>query len=165
MKKILLATVFALAAAGAIAQQVSHQATPAQKTERDAAFNEVGVALNNYNRALARVAKGSNDPATSPLYAGCVIPGNASACYFYWTFSRFCALACTNSTGGPNVSNTNGWFTSDEAEAEATTVRNNNTARYKKASCTPETGGGGTFNWYFYTCVIYSTNGGPNPYQ
>ena len=103
----------------------------------------------------------------SPDYAGCVIPGNASACYFYWTFYRYCIpmYGCTNSTGGPNVSSTNGWFTNAEAEAQATTDRNNSTAKYKANRCTPETGGQGTFNTYFYTCVIYSTNGGPNPYN
>ena len=161
----LLATVLTLPVS--FAQQ---KLTPDQQ-ERIDAMTELSNALNQYNKALERIARTNKPTAsataavTSP-YAGCVIPGNAQECWFFWSFYRYCAFLCINSIGGPNVSKTNGWFYKSQSDEAGAIERSTSTAKYKADKCTPETGGGGTFNTYFYTCSVYGgSGGGTNPYQ
>jgi len=174
----LLATALTLPVS--LAQQTSQVVTPAQQAQRDADFAALGVTFDAYMRALARVKMGAQginpatvtkgskpDQALASVYAGCVIPGNAQQCWFFWTFYRYCAyVACVNSIGGPNVSTTNGWFFKTQSDEVAAGERATNTAKIKADKCSPETGGLFTFNTYFYTCSVYGgPGGGTNPYQ
>ena len=148
------------------------QVTPEQKQGRDTAIAEWGAAFSDYSAAISKYnlavskAKRALNLAGAPPYAGCVIPGNANNCWFYWTFYRTCLGLCINSISGPHVSKTNGWFYKYESDEAAAADRATTNAKYKADRCTTTTEGTGTLNTYFFTCSVYGpSGGGVDPYQ